>query len=157
VVRNTGRGTAKTPVVAMIERGGDVRVQVVADVTGETLKGILLQHVEPTTRIFTDELSSYRGLSKTFADHQAVNHSKKEYVRGDVHVNGSESFFSLLKRSIVGAFHHVSKKHLPKYCDEVAFRWDHRKTLDLERTFAALAATEGKRLMYREPLERRPI
>jgi len=66
------------------------------------------------------------------------------------HVNTCESFFSLLKRGVYGSWHHVSREHLPKYANEFAFRWNHRKVTDGERTVAALKATEGKRLTYRE-------
>jgi ISXO2-like transposase domain len=66
------------------------------------------------------------------------------------HANTAESFFSLLKRGVYGAWHHVSREHLPKYADEFAFRWTHRKVTDGERTVAAIKATEGKRLTYRQ-------
>ena len=84
-----------------------------------------------------------------------VNHSEKEYCRGIVHVNFAESYFSLLKRAIIGAFHHVSDEHLHRYLSKFDFRWNHRKISDWERTTEALSMIEGKRLAYREPKELR--
>ncbi len=147
-----GRGTDKPPVVALVERDGRVRARVVADVSGKTLKRAIRESVRPTAAIHTDELSSYRGIGKHFAGgHHTVRHSTYEYVRGDVHVNTAESFFSLLKRGMIGTFHAVSKRHLHRYVNEFAFRWNHRKADDGARTVAAIRGAEGKRLMYRDP------
>ena len=84
--------------------------------------------------------------------HETVNHSKGEYVRGDASTNEVEAYFALLKRGIMGSFHHVSDRHLHRYCDEFSFRWDHRETTDAERTVEAIKGAEGKRLMYRVPI-----
>jgi transposase-like protein len=147
-----GRGTKKQPVVALIERGGRVRAHVVADVSGKTLRRAIRESVRPTAAIHTDELSSYRGIGKHFAGgHHTVRHSLREYARGDVHVNTAESFFALLKRGLIGTFHAVSKRHLHRYVNEFAFRWNHRKEDDGARTVAAIQGAEGKRLMYRQP------
>lgn len=100
----------------------------------------------------TDDFSSYHGLEREFkGGHEIVNHGEREYVRGDVHVNSAESFFALLKRGVHGTFHHVSKQHLHRYCDEFGFRWDHRKVTDGERTVTAIRQAEGRRLMGRTP------
>ncbi len=149
---HAGRGTNKTPVVALIERGGRARAHVVPDVTAKTLKQSIRDNVDVSARIMTDELRSYRGLEKEFAGgHDVVRHSAGEYARDDVNTNEAEAYFSLLKRGLVGSFHHVSKRHLPKYIDEFSFRWDLRKANDSERTGAAIKAAEGKRLMLKEP------
>jgi hypothetical protein len=79
--------------------------------------------------------------------HHRVDHGAGEYARGEAHVNTAESFFALLKRGIVGSFHHVSPEHLHRYCDEFSFRWDYR-------TEIALQQTKGKRLSYRRPAVR---
>jgi hypothetical protein len=79
-----------------------------------------------------------------------VNHSQGEYARGDVNTNTAESFFALLKRGVHGTFHHISKTHLPRYCDEFSFRWDERKVTDGQRTVEAIKGAEGKRLMYKK-------
>lgn len=152
--RGTGRGTDnKTPVVAMIERGGRVRARVVTNVTARTLRDAIRGGVKPSeSRLHTDELSSYIGIGREFAGgHETVRHSNYEYARGDVHVNTAESFFSLLKRGLIGTFHAVSKKHLHRYVNEFAFRWNTRWLEDGGRVLAAIQGAEGKRLHYREP------
>src|SRR6266704_6591567 len=147
-----GRGTDKPPVVALVERGGNVRAQVVANVSGRTLRKAIRESVHPTAAIHTDELASYRGIGKHFAGgHHTVRHSVREYARGNVHVNSAESFFALLKRGLIGTFHAVSKRHLHRYVNEFAFRWNHRHVEDGARTVAAIRGAEGKRLRYREP------
>jgi transposase-like protein len=153
-----GRGAAKkTPVVALIERNGRVRSKPVERVSAKELKGAIREHVDQTARIMTDEFPSYRGIGKEFAGgHRTVNHGKGQYARGkgfEIHVNSAESYFALLKRGVHGTFHHVSKKHLPRYCDEFSFRWDERKVTDGVRTVAAIKGSEGKRLMYKEPVD----
>ncbi len=149
----TGRASErKTPVVALVERGGRVRTRPIERVDAKSLKGAIQEHVRRDARIMTDDLSSYCGLRWQFqGGHATVKHSKGEYVRGDAHVNNAESFFALLKRGVHGTFHHVSKKHLHRYCDEFGFRWDHRKVTDGERTVEAIRGAAGKRLMYRRP------
>jgi transposase-like protein len=150
--RKYGRGTAKTPVVALVERGGRVRAHKIVG-AGDNLKQEIRDHVDRGSRVMTDELMAYRGIGKEFAGgHHMVSHSKGEYARGDASVNEAESYFALLKRGIVGSFHHVSKQHLDRYCDEFSFRWNHRKISDSDRTVEAIKSGEGKRLMYRDPI-----
>jgi len=147
-----GRGTKKVPVVALVERGGRVRARVVTNVTADSLGRAIRESVRPSAAIHTDELSSYRGIGKHFAGgHHTVRHSVREYARGNVHVNTAESFFALLKRGLVGTFHAVSKQHLHRYVNEFAFRWNHRRVEDGERTVAAIRGAVGKRLMYKQP------
>jgi len=146
-----GRGTRKTPVVALVERGGRVRSKKMERLSGENLKAAVRENVHPLARIMSDELAAYKGIGKHFeGGHALVNHSRGEYARGDVHVNNAESYFALLKRGVMGAFHHVSARHLGRYCDEFSFRWDHRGTSDGERMVTALQKAEGKRLMYKQ-------
>jgi len=149
-----GRGAPKkTVVLALVERKGRVRAKPVETISAGELKTAIRENVTKESRIMTDELPSYRGIGKEFdGGHKVVRHSKGQYVRGknhDIHVNGAESYFALLKRGIHGTFHHVSKKHLHRYCDEFNFRWDERKTTDGERAVAAIKGSEGKRLVYR--------
>jgi len=103
-----GRGTKKTPVLSLIERNGRARSYKLDNLTKKTIQGLIRKDVEITAHIMTDEFKSYNGLCKHFAGHSSVKHSEKEYCRGIVHVNFAESYFSLLKRAIIGAFHHVS-------------------------------------------------
>jgi transposase-like protein len=146
-----GRGTKKTPVFAAVERGGDIRRFVVADVTGKTLKDAIRKVVDPRARIMSDENSSYSGIGKEFAGgHETTTHSAKEYARGDVHSNTAESSFALVKRGIIGTYHNVSKEYLHRYLWQFDFVWNTRKMNDGERTIAAIKASEGKRLMYSE-------
>jgi transposase-like protein len=149
--KKTGRGTDKTPVVALVERGGEVRSFRMANVTGLELKGAIRRNVSREARIMTDSFKSYRGLSKEFASHEYVSHSDGEYVRGDVHTNTAENYFSILKRGVNGTYHHVSEAHLPRYLAEFDFRYNNRIALgvtDAERTRRALAGVVGKRLTY---------
>jgi transposase-like protein len=146
----------KTPVVALIERNGNMHARVVSNVTQKNLKAVLNETVSKGAIVNTDESGVYRNQLKAFKRHDRVNHSKKEYVLNipdgsKAHVNTCESFFSLLKRGVYGAWHHVSREHLPKYADEFAFRWNKRKVTDGERTVAAITRVQGKRLMYRQP------
>ncbi len=89
----------------------------------------------------------------TEASHETVNHGRKEYARGRVHTNTAEGWFALLKRGIMGAFHHVSEKHLDRYLDEFVFRYDRRNITDGERTAQALEGISGKRLMYKHLIQ----
>ena len=100
----------------------------------------------------TDEFRSYRGSNKIVRKHEAVTHSKKEYVHGIIHTNFAESFFSLLKRGVMETFHHISATHMQRYLDEFDFRWSNRDKKDDERMQLALKGSDGKRLMLREPL-----
>jgi transposase-like protein len=146
-----GRGTKKTPVFAVVERGGNIHRRVVADVTGKTLKAAIREHVAASARIFTDEFPAYNNLEAEFAGHEVVNHAKGEYVRGEASTNTAESSFAILKRGISGIYHNVSKKHLPRYLAEFDFRWNHRAMNDGERTTSAIQSANGKRLLYKEP------
>src|ERR1700722_11569388 len=113
VTQRTGRGTKKTPVVALVERGGRVRAKPIERVDAASLQGAIREHVDRSSRLMTDEWKSYIGIGKEFAGgHHRVNHSKGEYARDDVNTNTAEAFFALLKRGVMGSFHHVSKKHL---------------------------------------------
>jgi len=116
----TARGT-KTIVFTLIQRDGEARSQVINDLKGSTLQGIIRRNVTGTAHIMTDENPAYHGLAKQFASHESVSHAQDEWVRGIIHVNFSESYFSLFKRGIIGAFHHISKRHTPRYLEEVRF------------------------------------
>jgi len=148
-----GRGTSKVPVVALVERNGNVRTRVICDVTGKTLKSAIRTNVHSSATIMTDEHRGYLGIGGEFSGgHRTVCHGTGEYAKPDgTNTNTVESFFALIKRGVYGNFHHVSRKHLQRYCDEFSFRWNQRKVTDGERTLAALRSTEGKRLMYRMP------
>jgi transposase-like protein len=117
-----------TPVVGAVERGGRVRFAVVKNRKAGTLQGFIRDNVSPdATEIMTDEFPSYNGIADENTKHSKVNHSKGEWVNGKIHTNTMEGVWSLLDRSIVGAYHKVSKKHLPAYLHEVAFRFNNRE------------------------------
>jgi transposase-like protein len=151
--RKRGRGTSKIPVVALVETSGKAHARPVEHVDGKTLKAAMKELVDPSARIVTDELSIYPKATAEFAAHSTVNHSAGEYVNSDgLHTNSAEAYFALLKRGIHGTFHHVSKQHLHRYCNEFNFRWCGRKLEDVERRDAAVRGAEGKRLMYKSPM-----
>jgi transposase-like protein len=149
--RKRGRGTSKIPVVALVERGGRVRSRTVKKVTGKTLRQVLDENLHPSAHLVTDELQAYRAPGMRFASHQTVSHGQKEYVRGDVHTNTAEGYFSLFKRGVIGTFHHISPQHIDQYLAEFDFRYSLRAATDGERTIAGLKKVEGKRLMLRRP------
>ncbi|MEQ1931655.1 MAG: IS1595 family transposase [Parvularculaceae bacterium] len=139
---------------SLVERGGKVRSFHVANVTGETLRPIIVTQIDRASKFMTDEASQYRPVGKEFAYHGKVNHGIEEYVRGDAHVNTLEGYFSILKRGVIGTYHHVSEAHLKRYLAEFDFRYNERAGLgvdDAERTTRAIKGAEGKRLMYRQP------
>ncbi len=146
-----GRGAeGKTPVVALIERGGELRAGKVKRLSAKKLKGIIRQHVDTSANINTDEFRSYRGLDNEYKSHKTIRHGSGQYVNGTVHTNTLEGWFSLLKRGVNGTFHHVSEKHLDRYINEFVFRYNNRKVDDAMRSILAMKLTEGKRLTYRE-------
>ena len=150
-----GRGYAhKMKILTLIERGGNARSFHVPAVSAKTLRPILKEHIARDAHLMTDEAAQYvlskPPISEDFASHSFVRHSQGEYVRGNTHTNTLESYFSVLKRGLVGTFHHVSAQHLSRYCGEFDFRYNHRKLTDRERADMALTGITGKRLMYRD-------
>jgi transposase-like protein len=144
----------KTMVFSLVERQGSVRSFTPGRVTGGNLGGIIKEHTSPDARIMTDQASHYRSLKWTAIKHESVDHSRKEWVRGDVHTNTVEGYFGLLKRGIIGTYHHVSKQHLHRYLAEFDFRYNARKTTDFVRMELAMKAIEGKRLQYKATIKR---
>ena len=122
IEQKRGRGTKKTPVMVLVERGGEAVSKPIERVDASTLHTAIKETVDRKSTIMTDELKGYRGIGGDFAGgHQNVNHGLGEYVKGDVTTNTAESYFSLFKRGIHGRFHHISKQHLNRYCDEFGF------------------------------------
>jgi transposase-like protein len=145
-----GRGYAhKMKVFALVERDGKARGFQVPNVQAVTLKDILKKNVHQNTRLMTDEAFMYTKVGREFRSHGVVNHKSGEYSRGDAHTNTIEGYFSLLKRGLVGTFHHVGEQHLHRYVNEFDFRYNNRKVSDAERTVEALKQIGGKRLTYR--------
>jgi len=144
-----GRGAAnKQVVVSLVQRNGTVRSKHMQKLTADELKGYIRENVHKDSELMTDDFKSYKGLDKEFKSHDIIKHSKNEYVKGNIHTNTIEGFFSLLKRGVKGTFHHVSGLHLHRYLSEFDFRWNRRSVSDSERTRMLLGSVEGKRLMY---------
>jgi len=129
-VNKRGRGTKKTPVVGIVQRGGKVKAKPVKNLKGRTLASLVRENVATdTATVITDEFSGYIRFAR-FTNHQVVNH-RAWYVDGDNHTNTIESFWALLKRGIVGQYHKVSVRYLPKYIDEFCYRYNNRNHQDL--------------------------
>jgi transposase-like protein len=147
-------GMGKEVVFSLVERKGHVRSQHVAEVSAKTLRPILVAQIDRKSTLMTDEAGQYREVGREFAGHGTVNHGIEEYVRGDAHTNTVEGYFSILKRGIMGTYHHVSQQHLKRYLAEFDFRYNERSALgveDAERAAKAVKGIKGKRLMYRQP------
>jgi len=163
-LKNAAGGLGKQMVFALIEREtGKARSFHLPSVNAANLRPVLNAQLNTAkTRLMTDGEGQYRILAHLFASHESVNHSGGEYVRGEAHTNTVEGYFSILKRGIIGTFHHVSPQHLQRYTTEFDFRYNHRETrvkvdgkwakagfTDTERTIAAAKGIGGKRLTYR--------
>jgi transposase-like protein len=150
-----GRGTKKVPVMGLLDREArQVRAKVIPNVNREALQGAILDNVSKRSRIMTDEQVGYKSLPAQGFVHQTVNHIQ-EYVRGDVHTNGLENFWSLLKRGLKGTYVAVEPFHLDRYLDEQIFRYNNRTTKDnplddRDRFALAVSQIAGKRLTYAE-------
>lgn len=150
--QNAGRGTVgKIAVIGMRERGGRTKARPVSGTSTADLQSEIRASVQPGSMIHTDEHRAYSGLSPDYG-HETVNHSAKEYVRGDVHTNGIESVWAVMKRGLHGVYHHASEKHLHRYVDEFTFRLNdgdvkHHTT---ERLASLVSACFGPRLTYKE-------
>lgn len=148
--RITGTGTKdKTAVMGILERGGKVRTIVVANRKKHALQTEVKKHVEAGSALYTDALLSYEGLAGEYA-HQVIDHAVA-YVDGQVHTNGLENFWSLLKRSISGTYVSVEPFHLFRYLDEQAYRFNHRNEMDdFDRFRLAMFQIVGKRLTWND-------
>lgn len=125
-----GRGTQKTPVVGVRERGGKVRMRVVANVTQKTLGSVVREYIQTDAEmVIADQLSGYDALAAEFTM-ERINHAR-EYVRGNIHTNGIESIWAIVKRQVYGTHHKISKQYLPLYLAEISFRFNNRKNPDL--------------------------
>lgn len=139
----------KMKVVSLVERDGNKVSYHMPKVTAATLRPVLEAKIAAKAKLMTDEASVYTFIGREFASHGVINHSAKEYSRGDVTTNTVESSFAILKRGLYGTFHHVGEQHLQRYANEFDFRWNNRKTTDAQRADACLSGIEGKRLTYR--------
>jgi len=144
--------TYKEKIVSLVQRGSTVRSFHVQTVNAKTLAEIIAKNVAKDANLMTDESPIYNRLGKDYASHETVKHKMKEYARGHVTTNTVEGYFSILKRGLIGTFHHVGEQHLQRYCNEFDFRYNSRTALgynDTDRTNLALKGITGKRLTYR--------
>jgi transposase-like protein len=146
----TGRNQniGKVAVMGLLERHGEVRTMVVSNVKRKALHSEVANHVESGSTVYSDALRSYNRLGEEYI-HNVINHSE-EYVRGHVHTNGIENFWSLLKRTLGGTYISVEPFHLFRYLDEQAFRFNRRKGTDADRFSALVSLITGKRLEYKQ-------
>ena len=138
----------KAIVAAVLERGGKVRAKVVDKRRKKQLHSLVKENVEAGSNLYSDDLRSYDGLASEYV-HEVVNHAE-EYVRGNVHTNGLENFWSLFKRGLNGTYISVEPYHLFRYVDEQSFRFNERHLTDAERFSVAVSQITGKRLTYAE-------
>jgi transposase-like protein len=147
----SGRGTDKIPVMVLVERKGEAKSKPIVRVDAKHLQSAIRENVSRKSTIITDDWRGYWGVGKKFkGGHKIIRHGLGEYVNGEVSTNTAESYFALLKRGVQGTFHHVSKHHLKRYCNEFEFRWNHRKVNDGTRAEHAIRGAEGKRLTYKK-------
>lgn len=142
------------PIISLVERGGNVRSFHVPVADAAAVAKIVRENIKAETRLHTDESRLYTKVGSEFAAHETVNHSAKEYARGDVTTNSVEGYFSIFKRGMKGVYQHCGEKHLHRYLAEYDFRFNTRTALgfnDGERADLAIKGIEGKRLTYRLP------
>jgi transposase-like protein len=153
-ITGTG-GKDKTPVMGILERGGKVRTVVIPDRKKKALQSEVRKHVEAGSALYSDALQSYNGLAGEYA-HQVIDHAVA-YVDGEIHTNGLENFWSLLKRSISGTYVSVEPFHLFRYLDEQAYRFNNRKEMDdFDRFKLAMSQVVGKRLTWNHLTGKQP-
>jgi transposase-like protein len=147
-IKGTG-GSGKAIVMGILERKGEVRTKVVADTKKDTLQNEVKVNVEPGAELFTDQNPSYVGLLPEYL-HASVNHAADEYVRGQVHTQNIDNFWSLVKRALKGTYISVMPFHLFRYLDEQGFRYNNRKFNDCERFLIVCNQISGRRLTYKK-------
>ncbi len=149
------KGAARA-IVSLVERGGKVRSFHVENADKPTVVGIVTANIAKEIRLHTDESRLYFGAGEHFAAHETINHSAKEYARGDVTTNSVEGFFSIFKRGMKGVYQHCGERHLHRYLSEYDFRYNNRVALgvnDEARAELALKGVVGKRLTYQTTSE----
>ncbi|MEX0802029.1 MAG: IS1595 family transposase [Candidatus Binatia bacterium] len=151
---NGNAAVIKRAILSLVERGGRVRSFHIAVADKDTVTEIVRDNIDRESRLHTDESRLYDGSRRHFLRHETVKHSRKEYVRDDIHTNSAEGYFSIFKRGMRGVYQHCREKHLHRYLAEFDFRYNNRIALginDGERAALAVKGIEGKRLTYRQP------
>lgn len=148
-----GRSLTKTPVIGMVERGGNVYAKKMTEANHENVLPSIYNSVDQSAIVMTDSWPSYLILSRYY-NHHTIDHSRGKYVDGDIHTNTIEGFWSLLKRGIIGIYHSISYKHMNAYCTEFSYRYNTRKLTDPQRFHASLTMVNGKRIKYKRLTDR---
>jgi len=148
---------AKTAVVGMVQRKGEVRAFVAADTKADTLLGLAKEYILPQSVVFTDDYSAYQGFGARGWQHRRINHSEGIYVMGDTHTQTIDGFWMLVKTGIRGVYHSVGRHYLQTYLDEYSFRYNHRK--DTHPLFLTFMEQIEKRdvVIRRAPAEIEPF
>jgi transposase-like protein len=141
-------------IMALVERGGKSRAFHISAITSNNVHNVLATNVLRDSHLMTDEAMHYRYIGGRYMTHQRVVHSRKEYVRGKVHTNTIEGYFSIFKRGMKGTYQHCGEQHLSRYLAEFDFRYNTRDLDDFTRSAQAIKAAEGKRLTYRRASQR---
>jgi len=139
----------KKKVVSLIERGGRARSFHIANIHANTVRGALVTNIDRASTLMTDEARVYWSVGKEFARHGHTLHAGRHYAKGDIHSNSAENFFSILKRGVIGTYHHWSEAHMHRYLAEFDFRYSTKDITDAERSTELLKGIVGKRLTYR--------
>ena len=143
------KAAPKKKVVALIERGGRARSFHIANIHANTVRGALVTNIDRASTLMTDEARIYWSVGKEFARHGHTLHAGRNYAKGDIHSNSAENFFSILKRGVIGTYHHWSEAHMHRYLAEFDFRYSTKDISDAERSTELLKGIVGKRLTYR--------
>lgn len=139
----------KTPVMGMVQRKGNVVAKVVKNTSKSELTPNILTYIDKSAIVYTDEWLGYNDVKKYY-EHYSIDHGRKQYADGDIYTNTIEGFWSLLKRGIIGIYHYISPKHLQKYVDEFAFRYNTRKFSDVNRFNLVLNVAQGYCITYND-------
>jgi transposase-like protein len=151
--RLSGKVAPKKKVVTLVERGGRARSFHITHITHKNVRHALVTSAHRSSVLMTDDARFYNNIGREFAAHGTTLHSNREFSRGNGHhSNTAENFFSILKRGVIGTYHHWSAQHIHRYLAEFDFRYSTKSIGDAERTDAALIGAIGKRLTYRRPV-----
>ncbi len=147
--RLSGKTAPKKKVLALGERGGRASSFHVANIHGNTIRAALVTNVDRSTTLMTDEAHHYKGVGREFTRHCHILHAGRQYAQGDIHSNSAENFFSILKRGVIGTYHHWSAAHMHRYLAEFSLRYSTKGNTDGQRDATILQGMEGRRLTYR--------
>lgn len=139
----------KKKVLALVERGGRARSFHVANIHGNTIRAALVTNVDRASTLMTDEAHHYKAVGREFGKHGHLLHAGRQYASGEVHSNSAENFFSILKRGVIGTYHHWSAAHMHRYLAEFSLRYSTKNATDGDRAASILKGMEGRRLTYR--------